>query len=96
MIFLGMTGFMINAIVQDWPAEVPNPYTLLTNVSPNAIFFTVIDLCCAFFSFPLADETIAISPSHLEGVSKAQFPKTIEEIMIFLGMTGFSVDWIGD
>ena len=48
---------MINAIVQDWPAEVPNPYTLLTNVTPNAIFFTVIDLCSAFFSVPLAEES---------------------------------------
>jgi len=48
---------MINAIVKDWPAEVPNPYTLLTNVPPDAKFFTVIDLCSAFFSVPLAEES---------------------------------------
>ena len=48
---------MINAIVQDWPAEVPNPYTLLTNLPPDAKFFTVIDFCSAFFSVPLAEES---------------------------------------
>ena len=47
---------MINAIVQNWPAEVPNPYTLLTNVPPDANYFTVIDLCSAFFSVPLTEE----------------------------------------
>ena len=47
----------INEIVEDWPAEVPNPHTLLTNIPANAKFFTVIDLCSAFFSIPLAEET---------------------------------------
>lgn len=46
----------INEIVGDWTAEVPNPCTLLTNVPPDAKFFTVIDLCSAFFSIPLAEE----------------------------------------
>uniref|UniRef100_A0A4W5Q3E0 ribonuclease H n=1 Tax=Hucho hucho TaxID=62062 RepID=A0A4W5Q3E0_9TELE len=46
----------VNDIVQDCPAEVPNPHTLLTNVPPDAKYFTVIDLCGAFFSVPLAEE----------------------------------------
>lgn len=46
----------INDIAQDCPAEVPNPHTLLTNVPPDAKYFTVIDLCGAFFSVPLAEE----------------------------------------
>lgn len=47
----------LNNVVQDWPAEVPNPHNLLTNVPPDAIFFTVIDLCSAFFSVPLAEDS---------------------------------------
>lgn len=47
----------VNEVVEDWPAEVPNPHTLLTNVPPAANYFTVIDLCSAFFSIPLAEES---------------------------------------
>lgn len=39
------------------PADVPNPHTLLTNVPPDAKYFTVIDLCQAFFSIPVAEES---------------------------------------
>ncbi len=46
-----------NEVVEDWPAEVPNPHTLLTNVPSAANYFTVIDLCSAFFSVPLAEES---------------------------------------
>ncbi len=190
----------VNEVVEDWPAEVPNPHTLLTNVPSAANYFTVIDLCSAFFSVPLAEEsrplfaftyqgkkltytripqgfkhsphvfnqvlkedlsdlrldstliqyvddllissmtleqchqdsikvltklaegghkaskeklqyclpqveylgrTIshgmkAISPSQLEGISKAPQPQTVGQMMTFLGMTGFSADWIED
>ena len=44
----------VNEVVQDVLAEVPNPHTLLTNVPVTAKWFTVIDLCSAFFSVPLA------------------------------------------
>ncbi len=47
----------VNEVVEDWPAEVPNPHTLLTNVPSAANYFTVIDLCSAFFSVPLAEES---------------------------------------
>ncbi len=47
----------INEVVEDWPAEVPNPHTLLTNVLSAANYFTVIDLCSAVFSVPLAEES---------------------------------------
>ncbi len=40
------------------PAEVPNPHTLLTNVPPEAKYFTVIDICSAYFSVPLAEGSI--------------------------------------
>ncbi len=44
--------------MEDWPAEVPNPHTLLTNVPSAANYFTVIDLCSVFFfSVPLAEES---------------------------------------
>ncbi|XP_056592765.1 uncharacterized protein LOC130411831 [Triplophysa dalaica] len=190
----------VNDIVEDWPAEVPNPHTLLTNVPPDAKYFTVIDLCSAFFSIPLAEssrhlfaftyegkqisytrvpqgfrhsphifnqllkadledlvldstllqyvddllicaptleqchrdsikvltklaegghkasktklqyclpqveylgriiayKTKAISQSQLEGISKVPLPQTVGHMMTFLGMTGFSSDWIED
>ncbi len=47
----------ITEIVEDLQAEVPNPHTLLTNVPPDAKYFTVIDLCSAYFSVPLAEES---------------------------------------
>src|SRR4029434_8924940 len=28
---------LVNAIVEDWPADVPNPHTLLTNTPSDAI-----------------------------------------------------------
>uniref|UniRef100_A0A3B3BQX6 ribonuclease H n=1 Tax=Oryzias melastigma TaxID=30732 RepID=A0A3B3BQX6_ORYME len=190
----------VNEVVQDWPADVPNPHTLLTNIPPRAKFFTVIDLCSAFFSIPLAEESqylfafiyrkkkfsytrlpqgfkhsphvfnqilrrdleglrisstllqyvddllicsdtieechkdsmtllkrlsegghkvsqakmqycqtqveclgrliphgaIAVTPSQLEGVSKAPRPQTVGQMMTFLGMTGFNSEWIED
>ncbi len=59
LIFLLILCFKegINEVVEDWPAEVPNPHTLLTNVPSAANYFTVIDLCSAFFSVPLAEES---------------------------------------
>uniref|UniRef100_A0A672MX06 ribonuclease H n=1 Tax=Sinocyclocheilus grahami TaxID=75366 RepID=A0A672MX06_SINGR len=190
----------VNEVVEDWPAEVPNPHTLLTNVPSVANYYTVVDLCSAFFSVPLAEEsrplfaftyqgkkltytrmpqgfkhsphvynqilkeeleelrldstliqyvndllicstsleqchqdsikvlnklaegghkaskaklqyclpqveylgrTIshgmkAVSPSQLEGISKVPQPQTVGQMMTFLGMTGFSADWIED
>ncbi|KAI2647270.1 Gag-Pol polyprotein [Labeo rohita] len=47
----------VNEVVEDWPAEVPNPHMLLTNVPSAANYYTVIDLCSAFFSVPLAEES---------------------------------------
>ena len=47
----------VNDVVEDMHAEVPNPHTLLTNIPPDAKYFTVIDLCGAFFSVPLAEES---------------------------------------
>ncbi|XP_054648258.1 uncharacterized protein LOC129190003 isoform X1 [Dunckerocampus dactyliophorus] len=190
----------VNEIVQDSPVEVPNPHTLLTNVPPEAKFFTVIDLCSAYFSVPLHEDsqhlfaftyrgkqycytrmpqgfkhsphvfnqvlredleglqlnstllqyvddllicaptledchrdsikllqklaegghktsqaklqycqpqveylgrvishgTISVAPSQLEGVSKVPLPLTVGQMMTFLGMTGFSSNWIVD
>ncbi len=47
-----LRGVTVNEVVEDWPAEVPNPHTLLTNVPSAANYFTVIDLCSAISVFP--------------------------------------------
>ncbi|XP_024116725.1 uncharacterized protein LOC112138399, partial [Oryzias melastigma] len=39
---------------------------------------------------------IAVTPSQLEGVSKAPRPRTVGQMMTFLGMTGFNSEWIED
>ncbi len=59
----------INEIVDDLPAEVPNPHTLLTNVPPDAKYFTVIDLIYgkAYFSVPLAEESRYLFASTYAG-----------------------------
>jgi hypothetical protein len=42
----------------------------------------------------IAHGTKAIAPGQLEGISKAPLPQTVAQMMTFLGMTGFSSDWI--
>ncbi|RLV89415.1 hypothetical protein DV515_00014873 [Chloebia gouldiae] len=48
----------INEVVKDIHPVVANPYTLLTSVSEQFEWFTVIDLKDAFFCIPLAIESI--------------------------------------
>ena len=47
----------VNEVVTDFPAEVPDPHTLLAQIPPEATYFTVLDLCGAFFSVPLSIES---------------------------------------
>ena len=47
----------INEVVTDFPADVPDPHTLLAQIPPEATHFTVLDLCGAFFSVPLSEES---------------------------------------
>ena len=47
----------VNELVADFPAEVPDPHTLLAQIPPDATHFTVLDLCGAFFSVPLSIES---------------------------------------
>ncbi len=44
----------------------------------------------------IACGTRAIAPAQLKGISKAPLSQTEGQIMTFLGMTGFSADWIED
>uniref|UniRef100_A0AC11EIT5 Uncharacterized protein n=1 Tax=Ovis aries TaxID=9940 RepID=A0AC11EIT5_SHEEP len=44
----------VNKRLSDIHPSVPNPYTLLSNLPPNYIWYTVLDLKDAFFSLPLA------------------------------------------
>ena len=47
----------VNAAVQPRAPNVPNPYTILSQVPPNAKFFSVVDLSNAFFSVPVHPES---------------------------------------
>ncbi|XP_054631905.1 uncharacterized protein LOC129181160 [Dunckerocampus dactyliophorus] len=44
----------------------------------------------------ISHATISVAPSQLEGVSKVPLPLTVGQMMTFLGMTGFSSNWIVD
>ncbi len=44
----------------------------------------------------IAFGTQAIAPALVQGISKTPLPQTVGQIMTFLGMTGFSADWIED
>lgn len=59
---------VVNDKVQDKLAEVTNPHMLLTNASPHTKFFTVIDLCLASFSIPLAEDLSIYLHLHIEGI----------------------------
>lgn len=59
----------VNEIVVDFPADVPDPHTLLAQITPEASYFTVIDLCGAFFGVPLSVESstrVQAQPTHLQ------------------------------
>lgn len=47
----------INKITEDIHPVVANPYTLLTKLKDNLLWFTVLDLKDAFFCLPLAEES---------------------------------------
>ena len=44
----------VNKRVSDIHPTVPNPYTLLSGLPPNYIWYTILDFKDAFFSLPLA------------------------------------------
>lgn len=47
----------MNKIIKDLHPVVANPYTLLTKLRSNQLWFTVLDLKDAFFCLPLAKES---------------------------------------
>lgn len=55
----------VNEVVDDFDAEVPDPHTLLTNVPQTAKYFSVIDLCSAFFKCDTKPTVAASVCSHL-------------------------------
>ena len=44
----------VNKWMSDIHPTVPNPYTLLSGLPPDYVWYTVLDLKDAFFSLPLA------------------------------------------
>ena len=57
----------VNAVVEDWPVDVPNPHTLLTNIPADATVFSVIDATQAFFSIPLAEQSMELFAFQYNG-----------------------------
>ncbi|XP_046894207.1 uncharacterized protein LOC124479489 [Hypomesus transpacificus] len=57
----------INSIVDVPKAIVPDPHTLLSNIPPGTKWYTVIDLCSAFFSVPLHTDSQYLFAFTFEG-----------------------------
>ncbi len=47
----------VNSAVIARVARVPNPYTILSQIPQNAMYFTVVDLANAFFSVPVEEKS---------------------------------------
>ena len=47
----------VNKWVSDIHPMVPNPYTLLSGLSLDCVWYTVLDLKDAFFSLPVAPQS---------------------------------------
>ncbi len=47
----------VNSGVIARAARVPNPYTILSQIPQNAMYFTVVDLANAFFSVPVEEKS---------------------------------------
>ena len=47
----------VNKRVSDIHPTVPNPYTLLSGLPPDYVWYTILDLKDAFFSLPLAPQS---------------------------------------
>ena len=47
----------VNKRVSDIHPIVPNPYTLLSSLPPDYVWYTILDLKDAFFSLPLAPQS---------------------------------------
>uniref|UniRef100_A0A671WVG1 Gag-Pol polyprotein n=1 Tax=Sparus aurata TaxID=8175 RepID=A0A671WVG1_SPAAU len=57
----------INSIVTEEIPIVPDPHTLLSNIPPETKWYTVIDLCSAFFSVPIHPESQYLFAFTYEG-----------------------------
>ena len=53
----------VNNIIVPRRSVVPNPHMLLTLIRIGSKFFTVIDLCSAFFSIPVDEASQYLLPS---------------------------------
>ncbi len=47
----------VNSAVIARAARVPNPYTILSQIPQNAMYFTVVDLANAYFSVPVEEKS---------------------------------------
>ena len=68
---------IINEAVVPLHSEVPNPYTLLSEIPEQAKYFSVIDLKDAFYSVPLAEESQFLFAFYLPTQSAAQLTWTV-------------------
>ncbi|XP_006868773.1 PREDICTED: uncharacterized protein LOC102833547 [Chrysochloris asiatica] len=57
----------VNERVMDIHPTVPNPYTLLSQLPPHLVWYTVLDLKDAFFSIPLAPTSQTIFAFEWKG-----------------------------
>ncbi|XP_029926020.1 uncharacterized protein LOC115372353 [Myripristis murdjan] len=99
----------INAIVMEETPIVPDPHTLLSNIPPDTKWYTVIDLCSAYFSVPLHPDSQYLFAFTYEGQqytytrlpqgflhSPAMFNKVLAEDMQHLNVPSTIIQYMDD
>ncbi|XP_029902678.1 uncharacterized protein LOC115355895 [Myripristis murdjan] len=99
----------INAIVMEETPVVPDPHTLLSNIPPDTKWYTVIDLCSAYFSVPLHPDSQYLFAFTYEGQqytytrlpqgflhSPAMFNKVLAEDMQHLNVPSTVIQYMDD
>ena len=89
----------VNAAVYAPAPNVPNPYTIISQVPEGSKFFSVVDLSNAFFSVPvhknsqflhiLTPQGKSFSPTRISAIVNTPKPITKKQSMSFLGMCSY-------
>lgn len=98
----------VNASQAETPV-VPDPHILLSNIPPDTTYYTVVDLCSAFFSLPLHEDSQHLFAFTYEGQqntytrmpqgyceSPSVFNRLLRDYLAHLDMTSTVLQYVDD
>ncbi len=71
----------VNSAVIARAARVPNPYTILSQIPQNAMYFTVVDLANAFFSVPVEGKKVSFGSRLILTTKGTRLPGCVRAIV---------------